>query len=95
MEDVKLVLEAPDSFIAAAVLMQNQFYMGKGDRTALFAVILSSDPTKIPELARKLKLVTHNSKMLGKQVYNDKLCSNLNVNQQTVYQLWLHCVRRH
>jgi len=55
-----MILEAPDVFVAAAVLIQQDFYNGKGDRTALFDVVLNSDPKTIPDLGRKLKLVTDN-----------------------------------
>jgi len=60
MQGVKMILEAPDVFVAAAVLIQQDFYNGKGDRTALFDVVLNSDPKTIPDLGRKLKLVTDN-----------------------------------
>jgi hypothetical protein len=76
-------------------LIENQFYIGKGDRTTFFEVVLNSDPTKIKFLAQKLLLVTNNTEFEGKKIYNDKLCNNLNLNQQLVYKLWLHCVRRH
>jgi len=36
MSDVKVLLEAPDVFVAAAALSSNSFYHGKGDRTAFF-----------------------------------------------------------
>lgn len=52
------MFEAPDVFIAAAALITQSFYIGKGDRNAFFEVILSSDPTKVPDLFRKLILST-------------------------------------
>lgn len=58
MEDIKIVFEAPDVFIAAAALITQSFFIGKGDRNAFFEVILASDPNKIPDLFRKLMLVT-------------------------------------
>ena len=58
MHDVKMLLEAPDVFIAAAALGSKKFYQGKGDRTAFFEMVLEMDPSKIPDLGRKLCLVT-------------------------------------
>lgn len=94
MEDIKIVFESPDVFIAAAALISQSFYIGKGDRNAFFEVVLSSDPTKIPDLFRKLILSTK-QEFYGHRIYNDKMCNNLNICKQTVYRLWLHCVKRH
>lgn len=94
MQDVKLILEAPDVYHAAAVLIQQNFYNGKGDRTALIEVVLNTDPKTIPDLARKLKLITQ-SEFYGYKIYNDKLCNTLQIKQQSIYRLWLHCCRRH
>lgn len=58
MQDVKAVLEAPDVFTAAAVLVQQKFYNGKGDRSALIEVVLNTDPKTLPDIGRKLKLLT-------------------------------------
>lgn len=92
MEDVKLVLEAPNVYTAAAVLIKQKFFLGKGDRSSFIEVVLASDPTKIPDLARKLKLLTA-IEFSGFKIYNDKLCSTLNICQQSVYKLWMHCCR--
>lgn len=35
------------------------------------------------------------SEFYGHKIYNDKICNALNLCKQTVYKLWLHCVRRH
>ncbi len=78
MQDVKLVLEAPEVYEGAAVLIQQKFYNGKGDRTTFIEVVLASDPAKIPDLFRKLKLITV-SEFCGHKIYNDKLCSTLNL----------------
>lgn len=94
MEDIKVVFESPDVYIAASALISQSFFIGKGDRNAFFEVILASDPKTIPDLFRKLMLVTQ-KEFLGHKIYNDKVCNNTNVSKQTVYRLWLHCVRRH
>jgi len=44
MQDVKLVLDAPDSFYGAAVLTMTSLFMGKGDRTTFFDTVCNSDP---------------------------------------------------
>ena len=74
MHDVKVLLEAPDVFIAAAAMSTMQFYQGRGDRSAFLNIVLNSDPRQIPDLGRKLKLLTSNSYM-GLEFYNDKLVS--------------------
>ena len=44
MHDVKVLLEAPDVFVAAAAMNSMKFYVGRGDRTAFLKIVLSSDP---------------------------------------------------
>jgi len=78
MEDIKIIFESPDVFIAAAALITKSFYIGKGDRNAFFDVILSSDPKTIPDLFRKLMLVTK-QEFYGHKIYNDKVCNTMNV----------------
>lgn len=53
-----MVLEAPDYYVAASVLIQKKFFNGKGDRTSFIEVVCNTDPATIPDLARKLKLLT-------------------------------------
>lgn len=45
MQDIKIVFESPDVYIASAALIEQRFFIGKGDRNAFFEAILSSDPT--------------------------------------------------
>lgn len=80
MQDVKLILEAPSVYLGAAVLIKQDFYNGKGDRSAFINVVLNSDPATIPDLARKLKLLT-DTEFHGNKIYNDKLCNTLNLKQ--------------
>ena len=80
MQDIKLVLEAPDVYVAAAVLIQNKFYNGKGDRTQFFKVVLESNPSTIPDLMNKLQLTTQRE-FMGHKIYNDKLCQTMEVQQ--------------
>ena len=58
MQGVKVILDAPDVYSAAAVLISTDFYNGKGDRTNFIDTVLNSDPTKIPDLGGKLELLT-------------------------------------
>ena len=44
--------------MAAVALSEKLFFEGKGDRTIFFDIILQLDPARIPDLGRKLKLVT-------------------------------------
>lgn len=53
-----MILNAPDAFTAAAVLTSQSFYMGKGDRTKFFDVVLASDPSKFVDLGKKIRLIT-------------------------------------
>ena len=94
MHDVKILLEAPDVFIAAAALGSKQFCMGKGDRTSFFEQILEMDPNTIPDVGRKLVLVTQ-GEFMGLKLYNDKLATPTRVNRKMIYKLWLHCCRKH
>ena len=93
MNDVKILMEAPDVFIAAAALSSKKFCQGRGDRSAFFNMILESDPNKIPDLGRKLILVTQD-KFAGLQMYCDKLANCDKVNRKMVFKLWLHCCRK-
>jgi hypothetical protein len=93
MHDVKVLMEAPDVFIAAAALSTQKFCQGKGDRTAFFNMILESNPAQIPDLGRKLNLVTKD-KFMGLQLYSDKLALCDRVKRKMVYLLWLHCCRK-
>ena len=95
MHDVKILLEAPDVYIAAAAIHELRFLMGKGDRTAFFEIVLQTDPAKIPDLYRKLMLVTK-SNFMGLDLYNDgSLCSPERITRKWIFRLWLHCVRKH
>ena len=87
-------MDAPDAFIAAAVLTSEQFFMGKGDRTKFFEFVLNSKPTQIPDLGKKIRLIT--AKKIGPHdIYNDKNCAPDRLNKTTIFKLWLHTVRRH
>ena len=92
MSDIKKLVETPDVYVAAVALSKTLFYEGKGDRTTFFKVILDLNPAKIPDLGKKLKLVT-SREFMGLSLYNDKMCIPDRVNKQTVYRLWLHCSR--
>ena len=68
--------------------------MGKGDRTKFFEFVLNSDPTKINDLGKKIRLIT--AKQIGPfKVYNDKNCLPERLNKATVHKIWLHTVRKH
>ena len=92
MSDLKKLIEAPDVFIAAVALSEKSFYEGKGDRSAFFKVIMDLNPSRIPDLGRKLKLVT-SKEFMGLPLYNDKMCQPDRINKQTIFKLWLHCCR--
>ena len=92
MSDIKKIVETPDVFVAAVALSKKKFYEGQGDRTTFFKVILQLNPSKIPDLGRKLALVTK-KEFMGLSLYNDKLCAPDRVNKQTIFKLWMHCCR--
>ena len=92
MADLRKLVEAPDVFIAAVALSEKSFYEGKGDRTSFFKVVMDLNPVRIPDLGRKLKLVTAKD-FMGISLYNDKMCQPDRVNKQTIFQLWMHCCR--
>ena len=92
--EFKMIVEAPDVYVAAVALSQTDFYNGRGDRTSFFKIILNLDPRQIPDLGNKLALVK-SSQFMGLKLYNDKdLASASRVSQKTLFQLWLHCSRR-
>lgn len=93
MHDVKILLEAPDVFIAAAALSSLKFYIGKGDRSAFFDIVLNTDPATIPDLYRKLQLITK-SDFMQLELFNDKLCSPSQISRQMIFKLWLHTTRK-
>ena len=74
MEDVKIMLEAPDVYYAALILSKKEFFNGRGDRSSFFEIVLNSDPTTIADLSRKLQLVTA-AKFHDLKIFNDTLCS--------------------
>lgn len=69
-----MILDAPDAMLGAAVLTQQPFFIGKGDRSTFIDVVLNSDPRTIADLGNKLVLLTKSS-FGGFKVYNDKLSS--------------------
>jgi len=83
-QDIKVLIEAPDVYIAAAALGSKAFYQGKGDRSAFFQMILENNPASIPDLGRKLALVA-NKEFLGLNLYNDALCDPSRVKKATIY----------
>ena len=42
--EFKMIVEAPDVYVAAVALSQTEFYNGRGDRTSFFKIILNLDP---------------------------------------------------
>lgn len=93
MSDVRKLIQTPDVYIAAVALSEQSFYEGKGDRSAFFNVIKELNPAQIPDLGRKLKLVTQAS-FMGLPLYNDKMCQVDRVNKKVIFELWMHCCRR-
>jgi len=94
MHNVKILLEAPDVYVAAAALNKLNFFIGNGDRNVFFDIVLQTDPATIPDLYQKLMLVTQ-SNFMGLNLFNDgKLCSPERINRSTIFKLWLHCVRK-
>lgn len=82
--DIKMLVDAPDVYIAAAALSSVEFFMGRGDRSTFFKVILELNPRTIPDLAKKLKLITSNE-FMGLKLYNDKLFDAQRVCKRTIY----------
>ena len=74
-------------------MSQKEFYEGKGSRSIFFKSIMELNPATIPDLGRKLKLVTGRD-FMGMKLYNDKMCQVERVNKKTLRELWLHCCRR-
>lgn len=52
--DIKKLIMAPDVYVAAVALSNQEFYEGRGDRSTFFKIILELNPNQIPDLGRKL-----------------------------------------
>ena len=78
--DLKIMIDSPDIFICTAAMNSIDFYEGRGDRTQFFEMILNLNPLQIPDLARKLKLVTQREYM-GLKLYNDSMSKPDRVNK--------------
>lgn len=82
--DIKMLVQAPDVYIAAVALSQQDFFMGRGDRTTFFKIILELNPRQIPDLGNKLLLIK-DKEFMGLKLYNDKLCDPDRVNKRTCF----------
>ena len=87
------IVNAPDVYIAAVAMSNSSFYEGKGDRSKFFELILEQNPAGIPDLARKLKLVT-SKHFMELSLYNDEKCDPVRINKKIIYKLWMHCCRK-
>ena len=90
--DIQIMIESPDIFICTAAMNKIEFFEGRGDRTTFFETILNLNANLVPDIARKLKLVTR-KEYLGLSLYNDKMSSPDKVNKKMIHKLWLHCCR--
>jgi len=91
--DLQIMLKAPDVFIAAAAMSNSAFYEGRGTRSDFFNMILNQNPAQLPDIGRKLHLMTQRS-YHGLALYNDKMCKPDKVKRQMLFRLWLHLCRR-
>jgi len=68
-----LFLDAPDKYIAGAMLSINKICNGSGDRASIYNAILdmtSGEVATIPDFAGKLHFVA-TSEVYGKSIYKD------------------------
>lgn len=95
-QSVILTTQAPDEYIAGAVLTKEVFYNGKGDRGAFIKQILATeDPSEIVDLAEKLRMVA-TGEYHGQTVFNDNWkAKDTQVGKSKVFKLWLHLCRKH
>ena len=91
VSEFRLIIEAPDVYVAAVALSQRQFFNGRGHRTTFFDAILNLDPRQIPDLGNKLMLVTQ-KEFMGLKLYNDECPGR--VSKNILFKLWLHCCRK-
>ena len=88
-------LDAPDIYFAAAIMVQDGFYLGKGDRTILVHMIRKAGNSclAIPD---KLALIQQ-TKFQGVKLFKDKfkdLPKEVNISRHERFQLWLSLVRQ-
>ena len=69
--EVGTIVFAPDVYIAAVAMSNSSFFEGRGARNQFIDLILQSNPATIPDLARKLKMVTQ-QQFMGLTLYTDK-----------------------
>lgn len=84
------MIEAKSVYLAAAVMNQKEFKNGCGDRKAIIDFILSADPSTIPDLVRKLRLLTCNS-YYGNRIYSDGFkdeVQEFTIRKNIVFRLW-------
>ena len=91
--EIKIMIESPDVFYCTAAMNRASFFEGRGSRTSFFENILKINPNLIPDISRKLKLVTR-KEYLGLTLYNDKMSNPDKVNKKMIHKLWLHCCRK-
>ena len=89
--EFKMIIEAPDAYVAAVALSHKSFSTGRGEREQFFNLLLQLDPRQIPDLGNKLKLVME-KEFMGLTLYKDYCAAR--VNKATLFKLWLNCCRK-
>jgi len=95
--NIDRLVSSPDVYVCAVAMSRQSFCNGQGHRTKFIQEILSKDPAQIPDLARKLKLLT-SIEVYGRKLFCDKglLEEKISaINRKWVYRLWFHCCRLH
>ena len=85
--EIGTIVFAPDVYIAAVAMSRAAFYEGQGDRNKFFELILESNPATIPDLARKLKMVTQ-KEFMGLTLYSDRPARPERAKKAHIYRLW-------
>ena len=91
--EIGTIVFAPDVYIAAVAMSNSSFFEGHGDRNKFIELILESNPATIPDLARKLKMVTQ-KQFMGLTLYSDRTANPERAKRNQIYRLWMHCCRK-
>ena len=94
-QSASIFLDAPDKYYAAAVLLQEGFFVGKGDRTRIIHMIKKAGGfcKAIKEKLQLLQMSTYQGQKLFKDACKGSP-NNLNINKHMQYKLWIELVRQ-
>lgn len=90
----ELFAQAPDIYMAATIMIKNQFFQGKGDLQKIYEAV-AAKPKECPALGEKFKLLHdgffHGSKLLKDNFKNYP--QGIVISKKNQFLLWFNLVR--